>query len=173
MTDAASEPAADAPAKRVRRARRTLGELAADYQAKADAARAKEAKRVRDLDARRKILLGASLLADAANGGRVASVVIEGIRQRLGRPHDRAAFGLEPAPSPAPVRSALDDLAAGIRHASDVRAAALSEWRDMVVAWEQVAGRSWFKDATPEARARNGFGPIGELAAPKGAQTAS
>ncbi|MES3110550.1 hypothetical protein [Sphingomonas aurantiaca] len=156
----------ETPAKT--RVKRTPAQLAAHHQAKANAARGKAIKQARDADARRKILLGAGILGLTEAGSAVAAQLAEQIKQRLRRSHDRAVFGLDALPDTvgAVDKHSRQDLANAVRAASNITKAASADWRQAVIAWERLTGQSWLKDATPETRARNGLGPIGELAPP-------
>lgn len=154
----------ETPAKT--RVKRTPAQLAAHHQAKANAARGKAMKQARDADARRKILLGAGILGLTESGSAVAVQLTDQIKQRLVRPHDRAVFGLDALPDSVSGndKPSRQDLADAVRIASSITKAASADWRQAVIAWEQLTQQSWLKDASPEARARNGLGAIGQLA---------
>jgi hypothetical protein len=65
------------------------------------AALAKAQAQARKDDTRRKLLLGAMLMADTATDS-AAKAYADGLAQQLTRPQDRALFGLDPLPEAAP-----------------------------------------------------------------------
>jgi DNA repair exonuclease SbcCD ATPase subunit len=67
------------------------------------AAQAKAQAQARKDDTRRKLLLGAMLIADTATDAQ-AKAYADGLAQQLTRAQDRALFGLDPLPAAAPAQ---------------------------------------------------------------------
>lgn len=66
------------------------------------AARARASAARRTADTRRKVLAGACVLAEAEADAERAAWLKDVLARRLTRPDDRALFGLQPLPAPAP-----------------------------------------------------------------------
>ena len=73
-------------------------------RAKAEArARAEAAAKARSADTRRKVLIGATILAEIEGDDSRMAWLNDVLARRLTRPDERALFGLDAIPEPAPV----------------------------------------------------------------------
>ncbi len=159
------------------RVKRTPAQLAAHHQAKANAARGKAIKQARDVDARRKILLGAGLIGLVGAENADAIRIYDKILGALIRPHDRAAFDMPPLEPSVEVESAVSDDQAlyeaaeaalvaykATRNTGVPRAPFAQAWREAVIAFERKTGRFWTTTNDLESRQKFGLGKLGEMA---------
>lgn len=151
--------------------RRTAEQQVEHHRAKLEAARAKLAKAERDRDTRRKVVAGAALIGLAEAGDAEAARVLDRIKAGLTRPQDRKAFGLDAVagPTEAELVTAIEAALAAhgvAKQEGRSPAAEARTWREAVVAWERLTGRSWIKDDSPENRRKMGLGGVGELLSP-------
>ena len=84
-------------------AKARLQQVQAALAAAERAAQAQAQAKARKEDTRRKLLLGAMLIADTATDAQ-AKAYADGLAQQLTRAQDRALFGLDPLPAAAPAQ---------------------------------------------------------------------